>query len=318
MLSRPRRLSGFSALAATAAVAMLVLVAVGGAVRATESGLACPTWPGCFFGGDFLPALQFNVWLEHSHRLLAGLVAVLLGAQFAWALARYRSRPAILWASATAFVAVLVQAGLGAMVVLHLLAAELVTAHLGMAMLVVACQLYIAVASAEGVEERGSDYAPAGLSAGVAVLTLVQILIGGHVSGIGAGLAYVGPEFPFLGLVSFTPATTPQEWLNIVHRVLAAGLLLAVGMLAARARRAGATGWLLTLPRLAFVLVVLQALIGVANLATGLSPLSVIPHLAVASWIWATVVLHTVLAWRGARVRSADRQPAAVPVGEPA
>jgi heme A synthase len=52
------------------------------------------------------------------------------------------------------------------------------------------------------------------------------------------------------------------------------------------------------LPRIAAWLVVLQIAIGVGNLATGLSFVTVIPHLAVASWIWAVLVLTTVLAWR--------------------
>ena len=44
--------------------------------------------------------------------------------------------------------------------------------------------------------------------------------------------------------------------------------------------------WLVTLPMWGATLVVAQIGIGVANLYSQLSFLSVIPHLAVASWIW--------------------------------
>ena len=305
------RTSAFSRLAVGTAVAALVLVALGGAVRATDSGLACPTWPGCFSAGDFLPPAGLHVWLEHSHRLVAGVVGLLTAAQAIWALARYRTRPWILWPALVAAVAVVVQAALGALVVLNLLRAELVTAHLGMAMLVVACLLVIAVnASVSGpVEPAPRSFARA--AAAVSALTLVQILVGGHVTGIGAGLAYTGKGFPFLGIAAFAPMTTAPEVFNVVHRVLALIVAGAVMFLVARARRADQTGWSLRLPRIAAWLVVLQIAIGVGNLATELSFLTVIPHLAVASWIWTALVLTTVLAYRP------DRGPAvAAPAAE--
>lgn len=294
-----RRLPGFAWLAIASALAMLILVAIGGAVRATDSGLACPTWPGCFSGGDFLPALQFNVWLEHTHRLVAGVVGLLVAAQLIWALLRYRGRRVLVMASGLALVAVLIQAGLGALVVLNLLRAELVTAHLGMGMLVVATQVFIAATSTEPQLPR-VDRSLARLSLIAAGATLLQILVGGHVTGIAAGLVFVGPDFPFLGIASFAPAASEQAWFNIAHRVLAVAVLAAVGILSGRTRKSGATGWLARLPRIAAYLVAVQVLLGVANLATELSAVTVIPHLAVASWIWAVLVLQTTLAYRAA------------------
>lgn len=297
--------TGFQRLAIATVVCSLLLVAVGGAVRATDSGLACPTWPGCFSAGDFLPPRDLNVWLEHSHRLIAGVVALLIAAQAVWALARFRHRPGILWPTLIAAVGVLVQAILGALVVLHLLRAELVTAHLGMAMLVVGCLLVIAV-NAAPVEPVGppGDRGFAHAAAGVSAVTLVQILVGGHVTGIAAGLAFTGPQFPFLGLVAFEPLQTAPQVFNLLHRVLAIVVAGAVMWLITRARRTGQTGWRLRLPRIAAYLVVLQILLGVANLASGLSFVTVIPHLAVASWIWTVLVLTTVLAYRDARIGS--------------
>lgn len=303
------RTSAFARLAVGTAVLALILVALGGAVRATNSGLACPTWPGCFSAGDFLPPAGLNVWLEHSHRLVAGIVGLLMAAQAVWGLARFRHRPWIVWPAVVAAVAVVVQAGLGALVVLQLLRAELVTAHLGMGMLVVGCLILIAVNTSAHPAERPTDAGFVRVAAAVTGLTFVQILVGGHVTGIGAGLAFTD-GFPFLGLVTFAPIETAPQAFNVAHRVLAVVLAGAVMFLVACARRSGQTGWLLRLPRIAAWLVVLQIAIGVANLVTELSFLSVIPHLAVASWIWAVLVLTTVLAVRPGANAAEDATPA--------
>ncbi len=292
------RTSAFQRLAVGTAVLALVLVALGGAVRATDSGLACPTWPGCFSAGDFLPPIGLNVWLEHSHRLVAGVVGLLIATQAIWALARYRHRPEIVWPALIAAVAVVAQAVLGALVVLKLLQAELVTAHLGMGMLVVGCLILLAVNAAVDRPDTPSDPRFGRLALGVTAVTFVQILVGGHVTGIGGGLAYTGEGLPLLGVATFAPVTTAPEAFNVAHRILAVVVAGAVMLLVARARRSGQTGWLLRLPRIAAWLVVLQIAIGIGNLATQLSFLTVIPHLAVASWIWAVLVLTTVLACR--------------------
>ena len=306
------RTSAFARLAVGTAVLALVLVALGGAVRATDSGLACPTWPGCFSAGDFLPPAGLNVWLEHSHRLVAGVVGLLIAAQAVWALARYRDRRWIVWPAVVAAVAVVVQAALGAVVVLKLLRAELVTAHLGMAMLVVGCLILIAVNASGHSADTTPDRGFARAAAAVTAVTFLQILVGGHVTGIGAGLAFTGEGFPFLGVVSFAPITTAPEAFNVAHRVLAVVVAAAVMYLVAQGRRAGHTGWLRRLPRIAAWLVVLQIAIGIGNLATELSFLTVIPHLAVASWIWAVLVLTTVLAWRpGAQAAEVSPAPGA-------
>lgn len=300
------RTTGFQRLAVTTAVLSLVLVAIGGAVRATDSGLACPTWPGCFYAGDFLPPAGLNVWLEHSHRLLAGVVGVLIAVQAFWAIARYRRRAWIVWPSVIAAVAVVVQAGLGALVVLHLLRAELVTAHLGLGMLVVGCLILIAVNASPARPAQAASPGFARAAAGVTALTLLQILVGGHVTGTAAGLVYKGG--PLFGVFSVTPLSTAPHAYNLAHRVLAVLVAAAVMWLIVQARRSSQQGWLLRLPRIAAWLVVVQIAIGVGNLASDLSFLTVIPHLAVASWIWGVLVLETVLACRSAS--GPDAEPA--------
>lgn len=286
----------FRRLTVATVIVSLVLVAVGGAVRATDSGLACPTWPGCFSAGDFVPVRNLHVWIEHTHRLVAGVLMVMVAAQLSWAWLRFRSRPEILRPAGIAAVLVLAQAALGGIVVLLRLRAELVTAHLGLGMALVGVLVFLAVAAARPTVAGVPLHTLTRTAAVVTGIAYVQILLGGHVSGKGSGLAYV--ERPLLGVFALGPVRGEAEAINVAHRVLAVVLVAGVMVLAARARRSGMSGWLLRLPRIAAGLVTIQIVLGIANLVSRLSFLVVIPHLAVASWLWAVLVLEVLLASR--------------------
>lgn len=326
------RLAGFQLWAVVTTALTLALVALGGAVRATDSGLACPDWPRCF--GMWVPPADLHMWLEHSHRLLAGVVGLSVLTLTVWAVARFRHRPSVVWPSVTALVLVGLQAALGAVVVLRLLRAELVTAHLGMAMLVVACLVYLTVNAAGPWPSRptsgGRDRRLAHLAGGVAVISFAQILVGGHVTGIGAGLVYT--DFPLMGGAVVPAIGSEHELFHVAHRLLAyllTGAVVCLCVAAVRHRRVlQAAGvwrpeqrWLVSLPRWAVVLVVAQIGLGVANLANGAAYVTVIPHLAVASWIWTLLVLVAVLAYRFAPAKAVAEAPppvAATREGAPA
>ena len=126
-------------LASHLVVALVALVAIGGATRVMEAGLACPDWPLCY--GRLLPGHQMNlqVFLEWFHRLDAFVVGVALLVLTGTSWIGRRQLPGWLpRAAATALVMVAVQGGLGALTVTQLLAAPLVTAHLTTALLLVA------------------------------------------------------------------------------------------------------------------------------------------------------------------------------------
>jgi cytochrome c oxidase assembly protein subunit 15 len=112
------------------------LMALGSATRVMNAGLACPDWPLCY--GVLVPQKQMNlqVFLEWFHRLTAssmGLFAIALVTMCWW----YR-RDLPKWAPWTAALAlflVVFQGLLGGLTVTELLRFDIVTAHLGTALL---------------------------------------------------------------------------------------------------------------------------------------------------------------------------------------
>ncbi len=118
------------------AFATLLLMAVGSATRVMNAGLACPDWPLCY--GQLVPTQQMNlqVFLEWFHRLDAALIgfSTLFLAGSSWWF-RHQLPRWTPWAATFALSLILVQGALGAFTVTELLRFDIVTAHLGTALL---------------------------------------------------------------------------------------------------------------------------------------------------------------------------------------
>ena len=122
----------FQKLTIATTASTVLLVAVGGLVRATGSGFGCPHWPTCF--GKWIPPLQYHAVIEYSHRLLATVVVILVSLQAFVAWRRFRRVRQILRPALAALVLVFFQAALGGFVVEGGLRATLVAAHFATAM----------------------------------------------------------------------------------------------------------------------------------------------------------------------------------------
>ena len=117
-------------------LATLILMAIGSATRVMNAGLACPDWPLCY--GELVPTQQMNlqVFLEWFHRLDAALIGISAIALTGISWWNHRSLPNWLpWASTFALSLIVFQGVLGGLTVTELLRFDIVTAHLGTALL---------------------------------------------------------------------------------------------------------------------------------------------------------------------------------------
>ncbi len=170
----PDLAAGFRRLVVATAVAVWALVAVGGIVRVSESGLGCPDWPLC--GGRIVPSGYKEPLIEFSHRATAAISIALLVWATVWALRRYRSRRDLLVPLAAAVVLVPFQAVLGAIVVWLELPDRLVGVHfmVGMAMLALAT-FAAAIAVRRGPLPVSDGFRRVALTLATAALLLVSL-----------------------------------------------------------------------------------------------------------------------------------------------
>jgi cytochrome c oxidase assembly protein subunit 15 len=104
------------------------LIFIGGYVSASGVGLSCPDWPLCPQG--FLPHEDFII--EYIHRSVAATTGLLVIATTAFAFKSKEAPRGMKMASLIAAGAVIGQIALGAVVIVERLHAVLVTAHLGL------------------------------------------------------------------------------------------------------------------------------------------------------------------------------------------
>jgi heme A synthase len=325
----------FRRLADLTAVVTFLLIIVGGIVRVSESGLGCGPggsgtkgWPLC--GGQVIPLVgNENRVIEFSHRFLATVVVILIGLLCWRAYKGLRDRNG--WAfrgSLLAGILVLAQAGLGGLTVEHSLAEELVAAHLGTAMLLLALVLWL---GAKARSQAGADSGIAmssavrGLkpyAAVAAVLLLSAIVAGGYMAGTeeegvndagqniaGAHLA-CGKQFPECGSGKFLPfGNNRLTDIHLTHRALVYLATIAIIVLLSVAFARGSRDRLLAL---AALLLLCQLLLGALNVWLGEHGPLIVAHLATATLLWATVIsIAFRLAWLPTPAPSRERAPRA-------
>jgi heme A synthase len=257
--------------------AVFALMTLGNVVSATGSGLACPDWPLCH--GRLLPPLRPDVLLEYGHRLAALGAAGLLGATVVATLRR-RPPPAVRRVALALVALLAVQVLLGGLTVLLKLSRVASTAHLGIALLLLAGVLALC--------RLGAPPAPPATArlrrrAGVTVGVLfVQLVLGGYVRHAGAGLAC--PDFPLCS-GDVLPGH-PLAVLHWTHRWLGVLLLGALLHLAAAARRQPQAGQGAAIAALG----VLQVALGIGTVLLGLDPAVRALHAAAGYGLWALTV----------------------------
>jgi heme a synthase len=251
---------GFKFLVLGSALAAWALVAVGGVVRVTASGLGCPHWPLCT--ANAIPLDQRASVIEYSHRAVVALLTVLVVAVAVQAWRNYRSRRDVLWPALAAVVLVPLQAVLGAVAVWLTLPGWVVALHFVVGMLFLGVIVYTAAAAWRRTERPATP--------GFARLAWSTVLVGLALISVGAtivaldGDAACGTQWPACN-GGFSAGGGHAD-VQVAHRLLAyavAGLALALLVFALRGRGPRLAG---SLP---LVAVLIQTTFGILIVVVG-------------------------------------------------
>jgi cytochrome c oxidase assembly protein subunit 15 len=218
--------------------ATLLLVAAGGMVTSTQSGLSVPDWPTTYGYQMFsfpLSGMVGGIFYEHGHRLIASVVG-LLTIGLALALWRVEPRRWVRRLGFAAVAAVVLQGVLGGLTVLYLLPDAISISHAGLAQIFFCLSVTLAVVTSP--RWRAPALLPvddARLAWRMVLLTglvYVQVLIGATMRHTGAGLAI--PDFPLVYGGLLPPAWTFDIAIHYAHR---AGAVLVTAVAIAAAAR---------------------------------------------------------------------------------
>jgi protoheme IX farnesyltransferase len=281
----------FQKLSIATTAATVLLVAVGGLVRATGSGLGCPGWPTCY--GRLVPPLEYHALIEYSHRFLATVVVVLVCLQAVAAWRGYRAVKLLVRPAIAAVGLVFVQAALGGVVVKGDLEATLVTLHFATAMALLGVLVVVTTNAfcldrpvAGPGEAAASSYAR--LASWTTAAAGALLVVGAYVRAEGAGLAF--RDWPLMN-GRLVPTLGGVATLMFLHRILAAVVLVLVIWVAIRARSMERRATpLVALSSVVLALMVAQILVGAANVWSTLAPAAVTAHVAGSALIWGTLV----------------------------
>ena len=219
-------------------IATLVLVAAGGMVTSTNSGLSVPDWPTTYGYQMFsfpLSGMVGGIFYEHGHRLIASAVGLLtIGlALFLW---RVEPRAWVRRLGYLALAVVVIQGTLGGLTVLFFLPDAISISHAGLAQIFFCLTISVALVTSRGWREPSrspvDDELLGRRTMALTVAVYLQILLGATMRHTGAGLAI--PDFPLSYGRIVPPFWNMAIAIHFAHRL---GALVIAGMVLAVFRR---------------------------------------------------------------------------------
>lgn len=212
----------------------VLLIAAGGMVTSTDSGLSVPDWPNTY--GWFMFTFPMDKWVggifyEHGHRLIASTVGFLTIILAVWTW-RVEPRRWVRWLAVVGLGAVILQGLLGGITVLLRLPPAVSIGHAGLAQLFFCLTLSIALFTSPGWNSTPAvnDSILRRVALWTTVMIYVQVLLGATMRHAGAGLAI--PDFPFAFGRILPPVWTFPIAIHFAHRI---GALLVMGAILATA-----------------------------------------------------------------------------------
>lgn len=262
-----------------ALIASILIIFFGGVVRLTGSGLGCPTWPACDAGSlTSTPELGIHGFIEFTNRAFTGVLIVAVG----WAITaarlqkpRDRTMTRLAWSQ---FWLVVANALAGGATVHSGLNPYIVAGHF---MLAIALLTTTSLTWHRAHRSQSTAFHPDPLTRAVSIallaVTLILIAVGTLVTGTGphAGDSAEVPRMLF-----------HWESVTAVHGVLGTGaLVLGIALLVLLSRSPGSA--LARRRTLTFVVVVVvQAVVGIAQSLLALPEELVAVHLLGSALVW--------------------------------
>jgi len=211
----------------------VLLIAAGGLVTSTDSGLSVPDWPTTYGWNMFtfpLSRMVGGIRYEHSHRLIASTVGfmTIIVAVWTWWVEPRR------WVRRLGFAAlgaVILQGVLGGITVLFFLPPAISIGHAALAQLFFCITLTLALVTSPGWKAAAApvdDPMLRRVAALTTMLAYMQILVGATMRHTDAGLAI--PDFPLAFGHVIPPVWNAKIAIHFAHRVGA--LLVTVAALA--------------------------------------------------------------------------------------
>lgn len=292
----------FHRYATLVAACTLLLIAAGGMVTSTDSGLAVPDWPNTY--GHFMFNYPYEKWVggvfyEHGHRVIASAVGFLTIVLAVWA---WRIDPRR-WLRRLAFwalLAVILQGVLGGITVLYLLPAPVSIGHAGLAQIFLCLTVSIALFTSRGWRHTAEpvDDAVLRIVAGTTTLLIYfQIIVGATMRHIEAGMAI--PDFPLAFGRLVPPYWSPGVAVAFGHRLGA--LLVTIAILATAAHVWVHHRGRKELARLAAVLVglvLVQVTLGAFVIWSGLQPVINTAHVVNGALLLSSSLVLTLRSFR--------------------
>lgn len=133
-----------------------IIIVTGAAVRLTESGLGCSTWPECEPGTITPAEATFHAVIEFGNRTLTGVLLIIA---VLTAVAVWRTRRDLLLLGLAPLVGVVLQAVLGGITVLTGLNPWVVAGHLWLSAILVWVSVWLALAYRRAPRREGASLA---------------------------------------------------------------------------------------------------------------------------------------------------------------
>ena len=280
----------------------VLLIAAGGMVTSTDSGLSVPDWPTTYGWNMF--TFPFSKWVggiryEHSHRLIASTVGFLTIILAIWTW-RVEPRRWVRTLALLALAAVIVQGILGGITVLFFLPPAVSIGHAGLAQLFFCLTVTLAAVTAPGwryAVQPVDDPMLRRVAVATTALVYTQILIGATMRHNDAGLAI--PDFPLAFGHVLPPAWNAKVAIHFAHRagavVVTLFILATAGHVFHHHRRR------LELARPVFLLMMLlsmQVTLGAFVVWSGMDPVINTAHVVNGALVLATSLVLTLRSFR--------------------